>query len=45
MACLAATFAATTAALAQPTDTLARIKDSGVINIGSRDTQIPFSYR
>ena len=45
MACLVATLAATTAALAQPTDTLARIKDSGVINIGSRDTQIPFSYR
>ena len=45
MVCLVATFAATTAALAQPTDTLARIKESGVINIGSRDTQIPFSYR
>ena len=34
-----------TAALAQPTDTLAKIKESGVVNIGSRDTQIPFSYR
>jgi glutamate/aspartate transport system substrate-binding protein len=45
MVCLATTFAAATTALAQPTDTLARIKESGVINIGSRDTQIPFSYR
>jgi ABC-type amino acid transport substrate-binding protein len=45
MVCLATTFAATTVAVAQPTDTLARIKESGIINIGSRDTQIPFSYR
>lgn len=44
MVCLGAAFA-TTAALAQPTDTLAKIKESGVINIGSRDTQVPFSYR
>ena len=44
MVWLGAAFA-TTAALAQPTDTLAKIKESGVINIGSRDTQVPFSYR
>ena len=44
MVCLVA-CGATSAALAQPTDTLARIKETGVINIGSRDTQIPFSYR
>ena len=44
MVCLGAALAAT-AALAQPADTLAKIKESGVINIGSRDTQIPFSYR
>ena len=44
MVCLGAAFA-TTAPLAQPTDTLAKIKESGVINIGSRDTQVPFSYR
>lgn len=39
------TAVAGTAAVAQPTDTLAKIKESGVINIGSRDTQVPFSYR
>lgn len=33
------------AAVAQPTDTLARIKSSGVITIGARDSQIPFSYK
>ena len=43
--CVATTFVATTMAMGQPADTLARIKESGVINIGSRDTQIPFSYR
>lgn len=32
------------AALAQ-SDTLAKIKQSGIINIGSRDTQVPFSYQ
>lgn len=36
---------AATASVAQPTDTLAKIKEGGVINIGSRDTQVPFSYR
>jgi ABC-type amino acid transport substrate-binding protein len=33
-----------TAALAQG-DTLAKIKESGVITIGARDTQLPFSYK
>ena len=33
------------AAVAQTTDTLARIKSSGVITIGARDSQIPFSYK
>ncbi|MEP6875524.1 MAG: amino acid ABC transporter substrate-binding protein [Burkholderiales bacterium] len=44
LACLVTAFAST-AALSQPTDTLGKIKEAGVINIGSRDTQIPFSYR
>ena len=42
--CLVAALASA-AAPAQTTDTLAKIKESGVVNIGSRDTQIPFSYR
>jgi len=29
---------------AQPTDTLAKIKQTGVINLGGRDTSFPFSY-
>lgn len=33
-----------TVALAQG-DTLAKIKESGVITIGARDTQLPFSYK
>jgi ABC-type amino acid transport substrate-binding protein len=41
---VAATFAAS-ASVAEPSDTLAKIKASGVLNIGSRDTQVPFSYR
>lgn len=32
------------AALAQ-NDTLAKIKESGIITIGARDTQLPFSYK
>ena len=41
---LAAALAGAPAA-AQANDTLARIKQSGVIKIGSRDSQIPFSYQ
>jgi len=33
------------AALAQPVDTLQKIKDSGVINLGGRDASFPFSYK
>jgi ABC-type amino acid transport substrate-binding protein len=32
-------------AAAQDSGTLSKIKDSGTIQIGSRDTQIPFSYK
>lgn len=44
LVCLVSTCSAA-GALAQTGDTLAKIKQSGVIAIGSRDTQIPFSYR
>jgi len=40
----AAWFLAVLPAVAQPTDTLARIKASGVIQLGGRDTSFPFSY-
>ncbi|RCW64743.1 transporter substrate-binding domain-containing protein [Pseudorhodoferax soli] len=33
-----------TAAVAQPTDTLKRIADSGQINLGHRESSVPFSY-
>jgi glutamate/aspartate transport system substrate-binding protein len=32
-------------AQAQPKDTLQKIKDSGVINLGGRDASFPFSYK
>ncbi|MDV3197457.1 MAG: hypothetical protein Q8884_02610 [Sweet potato little leaf phytoplasma] len=32
-------------ASAQTGDTLAKIKSSGVITIGARDSQVPFSYK
>lgn len=41
---LTAAFLCSTAALAQ-SDTLAKIKASGVIQIGGRESQIPFSYK
>jgi len=34
-----------TAASAQEIDTLRKIKESGTLNIGSRDSSIPFSYK
>lgn len=36
---------AATAGHAQQSDTLAKVKDSGFITIGARDTQAPFSYK
>lgn len=41
---VAACALATLPALAQQTDTLTKIKQSGVINLGGRDTSFPFSY-
>ena len=41
---LATAFAAAPAAAQAPSDTLAKIKQSGAIVIGARDTQLPFSY-
>lgn len=41
---LAACAVATLPALAQPSDTLAKIKQTGVINLGGRDASFPFSY-
>jgi len=35
---------ATSAVQAQTTGTLKKIKDSGVISLGVRDSSIPFSY-
>jgi glutamate/aspartate transport system substrate-binding protein len=34
----------TSAVMAQPADTLAKIKQSGIINLGGRDSSFPFSY-
>jgi glutamate/aspartate transport system substrate-binding protein len=47
LTCLVAAIAALSlgTARAQPSDTLAKIKQSGVITIGARDTQLPFSYK
>ena len=36
---------ALTAAYAQPRDTLQKIKETGVINLGGRDASFPFSYK
>lgn len=41
---LAALAALTGAAQAQETETLKKIKDSGVIALGHRESSIPFSY-
>ncbi|MGQ0752558.1 MAG: amino acid ABC transporter substrate-binding protein [Betaproteobacteria bacterium] len=41
---LTAACIATTAPAAEPTGTLKKIKDSGAITLGHRDTSIPFSY-
>jgi glutamate/aspartate transport system substrate-binding protein len=41
---LVAGAVATSATAAEPTGTLKKVKDSGVITLGHRDTSIPFSY-
>ena len=41
---LATTFLAVPVIAQELTGTLKKIKDSGVINIGVRETSIPFSY-
>ncbi len=44
LAALGATLLAS-AAMAQEIDTLRKIKESGTINIGNRDSSVPFSYK
>ena len=44
LAALGATLLAS-AAMAQEIDTLRKIKETGTINIGNRDSSIPFSYK
>ena len=42
--CIGAGFASM-ATMAQPNDTLGKIRETGAITIGSRDNSVPFSYR
>lgn len=44
-ACIAALLLPASAALAQYSGTLQKIKDTGVIRLGGRDASVPFSYK